>query len=162
MALSGQFKLPPLKLTESLTKTSSIHRGIASQHQTESVDKMVVSQDEDGGEPFVPDLFPDVPEDTVVPSYHELESKSAIRDWENLRTRMLSASTECSAMPLGQLCLLCPSPAEYRCRECGPVAFYCEGCFNLLHEKANFFHVPEKWEVIIVILLLVCSCFIYI
>lgn len=149
MALSGQLKLPPLKLTESLTKTSTIHRGVFArieQHEGEAgpvANNTVVMEDE---EP-VQDLFCGDEDVLVIPSHHELETKASIKGWEELRSRFLSAGTECSAMPLGQPCLLCPSLAEYRCRECGPVAFYCMGCFNLLHEKTNFFHVPEKWEV---------------
>ena len=54
--------------------------------------------------------------------------------------------TECSAMPLAQICLFCSTPAEFRCKACGPFTFYCCNCLKVYHQKTNFFHVAEKWE----------------
>ncbi len=135
-------KLPPLKLTQLPVEgnTRIIHRGLSKPRP----------EDESGDtEPLLCEDMLDMPspDDLVEPSHHELQSKASIKGWEQLRSKVLSVHTECSAMPRGQLCLLCPEPAEFRCQECGPVSYYCKECLNLLHEKANLFHTPEQWEV---------------
>ena len=63
------------------------------------------------------------------------------------RKKLLSVLTESAAMPLGQLCALCPNNALYRCQECGPLIFYYQECFCSQHKSANYFHTAEKWEV---------------
>ena len=55
--------------------------------------------------------------------------------------------TKSGAMQSGQKCLLCEKHAVMRCVNCGPVVFYCEGCFSDLHKYVNTLHVAEKWEV---------------
>ena len=85
---------------------------------------------------------------TDEPTLHELQRRADVRGWEQLRSSFLTAFTECSAMPPGQLCIVCrQSAAEVRCQECGPAIFYCHSCFCLKHEYINHFHVAEKWEV---------------
>ncbi len=148
MAFYKQLKLPPLKLTQLPVEASTqiIHRG----RQDEQTNK--AKSEEDGGDSELL-LCEDMldmpsPDDLVEPSHHELQSKASIKGWEQLRSKILSVHTECSAMPRGQLCILCPNPAEFRCQECGPASYYCKECVHLLHEKTNFFHTPEQWEVI--------------
>ena len=80
------------------------------------------------------------------PSHHELQSKASIGAWEALRSQVLSAVVESSAMPEEQMCLYCDNPAEFGCQRCGPVSFYCYACY-MSHKSTNIFHVAEKWEV---------------
>ena len=78
------------------------------------------------------------------PMLHELQSKASVKGWSKLRMGMLLSAVNTSAMPSNQLCLVCCEPATLRCQQCGPLIHY---CFSKQHEKVNFFHVPEKWEV---------------
>ena len=112
------------------------------------------SESDEGRETgFVGPDFNDFPcEDE--PTHHELQSKSSVEGWEQLRSMLLEVATECSAMPLRQLCILCPNSADICCQECGPSIFYCGKCFCSCHENTNFFHVAEKWEVNLMLLLL--------
>ncbi len=75
------------------------------------------------------------------PTHHELHCKASVKGWSEHRKRLLSVLTEHAAMPLGQLCMMCPNNALYRCK------FYCKECFCTQHKLANYFHVAEKWEV---------------
>ena len=147
MAFYKQLSLPPLKLN-----TTVIHRGRLSSSNELKSDGGKPKTDEGSGSSEslgCGDMLLDMPspDDLVEPSHHELQSKASIKGWEKLRSNILSAYTTICAMPQGQLCLICPNPAEYRCRECGPVSYYCKECLYLLHEKANLFHTPEQWEV---------------
>lgn len=53
--------------------------------------------------------------------------------------------TSSLTMPSGQLCMCCPRPAEFRCRDCSAIAYYCEDCCRSQHRWCNILHVPEKW-----------------
>ena len=90
------------------------------------------------------------------PTDHQLHSQASVRGWEKLRMSMLLSAVESSAMPVDQTCLLCSKLAVFRCQECGPLIYYCYECFSKQHEKVNFFHIAEKWEVII---LIICGVF---
>ena len=155
MAFHKHFKLPPFKLTQRSAagvQVQDVHRGASSQ-QSPSDERGSLAQDNPASnqcqssllEPSAFSQGNPVPLDE--PTHHELQSKASVRGWEKLRNGMLSAATESSAMPIGQLCLLCPEPAIFRCQECGPLMHYCSDCFRKQHEKANFYHVAEKWEV---------------
>ena len=88
-------------------------------------------------------------EDTSLePTLHDLQSQAAVEGWNKLRGQMLLTAIEMSAMPEGQTCLCCSEKATLRCQKCGPLVHYCYQCYLKQHERANFFHVPEKWEVI--------------
>ena len=80
-------------------------------------------------------------------TYDELESRSMVAGWNEIRESALNAITETAAMPLEQACINCNSIALLRCRQCGPLGFYCLGCFQKYHKCVNFLHIPEKWEV---------------
>ena len=67
--------------------------------------------------------------------------------WDKLRRQILLTAVEMGAMPEGQTCLVCPEKAIFRCQQCGLLVHYCYQCYQKQHERANFFHVPEKWEV---------------
>ena len=167
MAFYQRFMLAPLKLTQRPDAARMlVYRGVATTRQQEpsasngdsigSEQEPSASAEENMGQELsvdssettvVQDFLPDSPPIIDEPTHHELQSKANVRGWEQLRSRFLSVRTECSAMPFGQLCLLCPNQAEFRCQECGPLIFYCRDCFCSRHEKVNLFHVAERWEV---------------
>ena len=123
-----------------------VHRGADAEPVAPSEQPCASSEswEQDFGAPAVSPVSPCVDDE---PTHHELQSKADVRGWEQLRDKFLSVATECSAMPLEQLCVLCQSTAEFRCQDCGSNAFYCEICFCSSHENMHFFHVAEKWEV---------------
>ena len=51
----------------------------------------------------------------IQPSHHEIEAKSSIKGWSNIRNRLLTAFTESEHLPDGQVCIICSSCAEARC-----------------------------------------------
>ena len=78
------------------------------------------------------------------PEEPTLQSKASVKGWSKLRMGMLLSAVNTSAMPSNQLCLVCCEPATLRCQQCGPLI---HDCVSKQHEKVNFFHMPEKWEV---------------
>lgn len=87
--------------------------------------------------------FPTVSE----PTTYEIDSKSSVIGWETVRARLLNAVVEAAAMPLNQACIHCDTKASLKCKQCSPIAYYCNSCFKGCHTKTNFLHVAEKWEV---------------
>ena len=81
------------------------------------------------------------------PTTYELESRSMVAGWNEIRDSALKAITETAAIPLKQPCVNCNSLASLCCHQCGPLGFHCLGCFQVCHEYVNFLHIPEKWEV---------------
>ena len=164
MAFHCRLKLPNLKLTKRTVgskSTSIVHRGIGTTSQ-ESVTSLESSEarneisegftedtriTEEASEPFCASSDLDFPVSDDEPTHHELQSKADVKGWEQLRNTFLVVATECSAMALGQQCVFCQNPAEFRCQECGPLLFYYKECFCSRHENINFFHVAEEWEV---------------
>ena len=156
MAFHCRIKLPALKLTKRTVgykATSVVHRGVdRSKELVEPSEQLCASSDQEPEPDCVPSPVSRADDDDDDdPTLHELQSKADIRGWEKLRHSFLRVATECSAMPLGQLCVICQSPAEFRCQECGSAVFYCHTCFCSRHEKMHYFHVPEKWEVLSVL-----------
>ena len=49
--------------------------------------------------------------------------------------------------------LLCDSPASVRCKQCGPLSYYCLECFEQVHSSINFLHAAESWIVSGIIML---------
>ncbi len=155
MAYYSNFKLPPLKFTDSRSSsTKLLFRGSSSRCSSKVGDdkptcsvgpKLDLDVDLDI-EPLDDDLTVSTQE-VDEPSSHELERRSSVSGWQQLRSKFLSVATECAALPLGQLCILCPEAAEIRCLECSPSIYYCNSCFRKQHDKINYFHVGEKWEV---------------
>ena len=94
------------------------------------------------------DFFDYSPSDTEEPTAYELERKSVVAGWQKIRGDVLKVVTEAAAMPLDQLCLSCDMLATLRCQQCGPLGFFCHECFKISHRHINFFHVSEKWEVL--------------
>lgn len=89
-----------------------------------------------------------VPDGLVEPTGHELEEQSMVAGWEKVRSKILIAVTESFAIPTEQVCFVCmEAAASLRCWRCGHSGYYCPGCFELLHQRVNIFHMAEKWEV---------------
>lgn len=85
--------------------------------------------------------------DLKEPTCYELESRSMVAGWNEIRERALNMIVETAAIPLNQTCIKCDCIASLRCSQCGPLGFYCLGCFQTCHKCVNFLHIPEKWEV---------------
>ena len=140
MSFYRKFKLPPLKLTMQSSEATSklIHRA---RHPLGDAE---VSTNRE-----LPDDVLNVGGDAAViePSHHEIEAKSSIKGWSNIRNRLLTAFTELEHLPDGQVCIICSSCAEARCLGCGPHTYYCRERFCSQHSRINIFHVAEKWEV---------------
>ena len=85
--------------------------------------------------------------DLKEPTTYELESRSMVAGWNEIRESAIKAITETAAIPLKQQCVNCDSLASLRCHQCGPLGFYCQGCFQIFHKCVNFLHIPEKCEV---------------
>ena len=81
------------------------------------------------------------------PTGYELESRASVGGWERVRSGILTAVTEAAAMPVAQFCISCEKTASLLCQQCGPLGYFCPGCFDLGHHKVNILHVAEKWEV---------------
>ena len=106
-----KMKLPPLTVTKRPVRyksTSVVHRGMGttsdesvSRHDCNEPD---FSNSEDTTEMEAgvetPMYFPDSPV-TNEPTDHELQFKSDVKGWEQLRGRFLSVATEYCPMPLG-------------------------------------------------------------
>ena len=154
MAFYTKFKLPPLKVTESTQGSSSSYLLFQGSCRKRGSDELVTveSQGEAHSDPEVDQSdFIASTQECDEPTTHELERRSSVSRWEQLRKNLLSVATECAALPQNQLCVACPNRAEFRCLECGPGIYYCKGCFCKQHECVNLFHVAEKWEVYLTI-----------
>ena len=119
--------------------------------------RMRDSLHEEASEPLCASSDLDLPVSDDELTNHELQSKADVKGWEQLRNTFFFVATECSAMALGQQCVFCQIPAEFRCQECGTLIFYCKGCFCSQHENVNFFHVPEKLEVGLGTMVILCN-----
>ena len=80
------------------------------------------------------------------PTLNELENEASIAAWNKVRGSILSAITECQAMPVDQKCQ-CENTALLRCVTCGPNAYFCEKYFLDDHKFRNTFHLAKMWEV---------------
>ena len=56
----------------------------------------------------------------IEPSHHEIEAKSSIKGWTNIRNRLLTVFMESEHLPDGHVCIICCSCTEARCLGCGP------------------------------------------
>ena len=155
MASHMKFKLPPLKVTHHSAQkgVKTVYRGqvdtdMGADTRSEQNSMESVRESSDTAEGS---SFNDISELTGAeyndPTLHELHRKATVNAWEKLRSNILILATENSAMPIGQVCIVCNSSARFKCERCGPNIYYCFPCFCKQHETANFFHVAEEWEV---------------
>lgn len=150
MSWHMKLKLPSFKLTRRCGDSAveqNVSRGIASQTSVQE-SPVAGSEYEEDGAFGVNDIsesedFQAVPE----PSLHAIKQKSTVLAWEGVRAALRTAAVQCSAMPIGQECILCSELAEYRCLECAAWAFYCSECFGNVHSKVGIFHTGEIWQV---------------
>ena len=89
--------------------------------------------------------------DIEGPSLYKIQQDTAASGWEKIRSSLLRAAVEASAMPPEQCCVNepCIARATLRCQKCGLSSFYCPDCFIDIHAHSNFFHVAEEWKVAI-------------
>lgn len=163
--------LPVMKLTRRpATGDKSlkyIHGDIPFHPQREKVEETSTdrgdTEKDEAGDVDVDSLLFGMPDETEELTQHELESRAAMAGWEKIREDLINVVTEYAAMPLGQVCkcfpwywftdeiiqvcLNCKGSACVRCRDCGPLGYFCSGCFENAHRYVNLFHVGEKWEV---------------
>ena len=156
MASHKRIKLPPLKVTHHSQKEArEVYRGhMDADMETLGREQQAVSIHEgstDAPHTVEGSSVNEIPElygaEDTDPTLHELHRKATANAWEKLRSNILFLATENSAMPLGQVCIVCSSAARFKCERCGPNIYYCYQCFCKQHETANFFHVAEEWEV---------------
>ena len=147
MAFYSRVKLPPLKLSvrsASATCRTMLFRGSTEPSSINVAEDKVEENDQEEEADLTLD---DLSDEACEPTHHELHCKASVKGWAEHRKKLLSVLTESAAMPLGQLCALCPNNALYRCQECGPLVFYCQECFRTQHKSVNYFYIAEKWEV---------------
>ena len=122
-------KLPPLKLTtQSSEATSKII-----QRARHPIGDAEVSTDRE-----LPDDVLNVGGDdaaVIEPSHHEIEAKSSINGWSNIRNRLLTAFMESEHLPDGQVCIICSSCAEARCLVVVDHTLNCRECFCSQHNR---------------------------
>lgn len=156
MAWHLKVKLPSFKLTQrsgDSTKEVLVPRGRTSQtvHKPKEEEGSNENLADDGvdfsmlSDMGVSDYDP-IP-DPQQPSLHTIKQKANVAAWDNVRANLRCVAVECSAMPIDQECILCPSPAEYRCIECAAWAYFCSQCFGEVHLKVGIFHTGEVWQV---------------
>lgn len=68
--------------------------------------------------------------------------------WEAIRDQLLKVSVEASCLPSAAKCCECEEPASIRCKECGPLVFYCSACIEHKHSLKHTLHTPEIWKVL--------------
>ena len=121
MASHIKFKLPPLKVTHHSQKEArTVYRGQmdtdmemdTGREQTSTECVREPSERSSFSEPYGI-------EDTD-PTLHELHRKATVNAWEKLGSNILFLVTEKSAMPFGQVCMVCNSSAVFKCERCGP------------------------------------------
>ena len=61
---------------------------------------------------------------------YELEKKALVTGWEKIRPELLNVVWETSAKSIYQTCICCTSVASLKCKQRGPLGFYCNGCFE--------------------------------
>lgn len=156
MAWRMKLRLPSFKLTQRCTRGDTAQYNIP--RGRKDVKNEAMNDEEMGSEagpswesPLsatpLPDLGDFEAEQGSTPTLHEVKQAANVTAWENIRSRLLQAATECNAMPVDACCIICSSTAKYRCIHCGPLAYYCLSCLGHSHSKANVFHGPEVWDV---------------
>ena len=87
------------------------------------------------------DLFLDeFTSESTVPStdqYAQRKEKTASA-WFDIRKQMLAVSL---SLPFTCECCTCGEKANCRCRDCGPLTFYCEECADHTHTSLVFHRV---------------------
>lgn len=151
-----ELQLPTLKVTRRPTSGGKVVEFVQlGQTTVESSHDCVVDPSKSCDSPIPERSHPDISTflqsdgmHMMEPTGYELEEKSMVAGWENVRGAILRAVTESAAMPPQCVCVICnEAEALLQCVKCGPSGYFCCKCFELYHQKVNIFHVAEKWEV---------------
>ena len=82
---------------------------------------------------------------------YERRREKQYYSWENIRKSLLNGRVEEEAFFPEEVCCECEiNNVEIRCFECGLNQHFCIACANKIHEKKNYFHVLEKFKVVII------------
>lgn len=154
MAWRMKLRLPSFKVTQRCTRGDvaqySIPRGRKDVKEVAMNDEETEAgpswESPPSATPF-PDLEEFETEQDSTPTLHEVKQAANVAAWENIRSRLLQAAIECSAMPVDVCCIICSGTAKYRCIHCGPTAYYCLSCLGDSHSKTNVLHGPDIWDV---------------
>jgi len=141
MSWCMKLKLPTLKVTQR-SASGVVHRNVPRGERTADYNKSSVLEE-------VSEPTPDPSVDSIGddPSLYAVNQKVCTLAWASIRQGLLKAAVENNAMPINQICIMCPNKAVCRCVQCFPRAFYCHGCFKEAHMKVNLFHAGEMWQV---------------
>ena len=127
-----KLSLPKFKVTQIGDK--KIHRNLPWGRKTPgSVEGSVASVSPDPApvEPHDTDMDKlDSDMDEINPSLHSIKQKASAAAWDQVRTTLLKAAIESSALPSDKGCMLCAAPATHRCTSCAAWAYYCIDCFH--------------------------------
>ena len=147
-----RLKLPPFKVTQRTgagVVCRSLPRGRkdAEVVEAKTSDSVIENQKEDGLVEMVTDDSSSDCQQEFDVSLHAIKQKAATEAWSHVRSALLRAAVESSAMPADQHCINCSDHATHRCLQCAPCAYYCKECFKAAHSRINLFHTGEIWEV---------------
>lgn len=177
MAWRMKLKLPSFKLIQRSARGDPVYRNVPRGHRcatetfaTEEVVEsasVLVQEDHDvrdqgtgGTENLAPSCNWEIgvsgweESHSHYPSLHQIKQQANAAAWNGIRSVLLRAATESSAMPSFQCCIKCSDAAQYRCIECGTAAYFCHVCFGEAHSRTNLFHAAEIWEVNSIVVLL--------
>lgn len=151
MAWRMRLKLPSYKVTQRIgagVVRCSLPRGRKDKVEAKVSDSIVENQkEEEEEEDGLVEMTSDAYQHESDVSLHAIKQKAATEAWNHVRSALLKAAVESSAMPAGQHCINCSDHATHRCLQCAPCAYYCYECFVAAHSRINFFHTGEIWEV---------------
>ena len=157
MAWRMRLKLPPFKVTQRTgagVVNRSLPRGrkdsvpvkVSAGFETQKEEEEEQEKG-DGLMEMVTDENSACQDESGAVSLHAIKQKAATEAWSHVRSALLKAAVESSAMPADQCCINCYDSATHRCLQCGPLAYYCYECFVAAHSRVNFFHTGEIWKV---------------
>ena len=153
MSYSRRSKLPPLKLTVwsgAGTPTKRVvHRGQKSHVESTGSNNMASCSKNVVTEGFIQPESPlgleqheEVSVDNsglLEPSHYEIETKSSIKHWTEIRKKLLTAHTEGSCMPEQSACIMCDKMAEVRCKDVDRIHFIANHVFCCIIAELTFF-----------------------
>ena len=100
----------------------------------------------------MPEYLADQLEDQtrMLDSSQSQHTKRLVKQSEKWRESIhsaLKAVIEGESMQSDETCSNCGAPANVRCRQCGPYAYFCSDCGISFHSRWNYHHYPELWKV---------------
>jgi hypothetical protein len=90
----------------------------------------------------------DEEEETSLSSHNKRKLR-LLSSWREGRESMIKTYRKSINIPRTAFCCHCLSRnPEFRCKDCGPYTFFCLDCLVEIHGTKNYFHSPEKWQVL--------------